>query len=41
MADLCAKLGRADAARVAYDEAIARERDGSVVAFLTARRDAL
>ena len=41
MADLCAKLGRADAARVAYDEAIARERDGSVVAFLKARRDAL
>ena len=41
MADLCAKLGRVDAARVAYDEAIMRERDGSVVAFLTARRDAL
>ncbi len=41
MADLCAKLGRNEAARVAYDEAIARERDASVVAFLTARRDAL
>ena len=41
MADLCAQLGRVEAARVAYDEAITRERDGSVVAFLKARRDAL
>lgn len=41
MADLCAKLGRTDAARVAYDEAIARETDGAVVAFLTKRRDDL
>ncbi len=41
IADLCAKLGRSEAARVAYDEAIARENDLSVVAFLTARRAAL
>jgi len=41
LADLCAKLGRKEAARVAYDEAMAREQDGAVVAFLKARRDAL
>jgi RNA polymerase sigma-70 factor, ECF subfamily len=41
VADLNAKLGRNEAARVAYDEAMARERDGSVVAFLRGRRDAL
>ena len=41
LADLCAKLGRNEAARVAYDEAIAREKDGSVIAFLKARRNAL
>lgn len=41
MADLCAELSRVEAARVAYDEAITRERDGGVVAFLKARRDAL
>jgi RNA polymerase sigma-70 factor, ECF subfamily len=40
-ADLCARLGRADAARAAYDEAIARESDAAVVAFLTARRAAV
>lgn len=40
-ADLCARLGRKDAARVAYDEAIARERDRGVIAFLAQRRDAL
>jgi RNA polymerase sigma-70 factor (ECF subfamily) len=38
-ADLCARLGRAEAARAAYDEAIARESDKAVVAFLEARRD--
>ncbi|MBX9746857.1 MAG: hypothetical protein K2X34_08145 [Hyphomonadaceae bacterium] len=41
IADLCARLGRNEAARVAYDEAISREQDGAVVAFLAARRDAL
>jgi RNA polymerase sigma-70 factor, ECF subfamily len=41
MADLCAKLGRVEAARAAYDEAIARERDPAVQGFLQARRDAL
>lgn len=40
-ADLCARLGRAEAARAAYDEAIARESDKAVVAFLEARRDRL
>ncbi len=40
-ADLCARLGRAEAARAAYDEAILREDDRAVVAFLEARRDAL
>lgn len=40
-ADLLAKLGRADEARAAYDEAIARERDGAVIRFLSERRDAL
>jgi len=40
-ADLCARLGRAEAARAAYDEAIARESDREVVAFLEARRDAV
>lgn len=41
VADLNAKLGRAEAARVAYDEAIARERDAAVVQFLERRRAAL
>jgi RNA polymerase sigma-70 factor (ECF subfamily) len=41
VADLCAKLGRAEAAREAYDEAIARERDTAVVAFLRERRAGL
>ncbi|MGE0532016.1 MAG: RNA polymerase sigma factor [Hyphomonadaceae bacterium] len=40
-ADLCARLGRAEAARAAYDEAILREDDRAVVAFLEARREAL
>lgn len=40
-ADLNAKLGRADAARAAYDEAIARERDAVVARFLAQRRAAL
>jgi RNA polymerase sigma-70 factor (ECF subfamily) len=40
-ADLCARLGRAEAARAAYDEAIARESDRAVVAFLEARRGSL
>jgi RNA polymerase sigma-70 factor (ECF subfamily) len=40
-ADLCARLGRAEAARAAYDEAIARESDAAVIAFLRSRRDGL
>lgn len=40
-ADLCARLGRVEAARAAYAEAIAREQDRGVVAFLMQRRDAL
>lgn len=40
-ADLLAQLKRADAARAAYDEAIARERDGAVIRFLSARRGAV
>lgn len=40
-ADLSGRLGRAEAARVAYDEAIAREDDRAVIAFLQARRDSL
>jgi RNA polymerase sigma-70 factor (ECF subfamily) len=40
-ADLCARLGRVEAARVAFDEAIARESDRAVIAFLEARRDGL
>lgn len=40
-ADLLAQLGRAREAHAAYDEAIARERDGAVIAFLSARRAAL
>ena len=40
-ADLCARLGRSEAARAAYDEAIARENDKAVIAFLEARRDRL
>lgn len=40
-ADLCARLNRAEAARVAYDEAIAREADPVVRNFLQRRRDAL
>jgi RNA polymerase sigma-70 factor, ECF subfamily len=39
-ADLLAKLGRADEARAAYDEAIARERDPAVIRFLSERRAA-
>jgi RNA polymerase sigma-70 factor (ECF subfamily) len=38
-ADLCARLGRKDAARVAYGEAIARETDAAVISFLTGRRN--
>jgi RNA polymerase sigma-70 factor (ECF subfamily) len=41
IADLNAKLGRAEAARAAYDEAIARERDPAVVQFLKERRAGL
>jgi RNA polymerase sigma-70 factor (ECF subfamily) len=37
-ADLCARLGREEAARAAYDEAIAREKDAAVVGFLRERR---
>ncbi len=40
-ADLYAKLGRADEARAAYDEAIARERDSAVIRFLSERRAAV
>jgi RNA polymerase sigma-70 factor (ECF subfamily) len=40
-AHLLAKLGRTGEARHAYDEAIARERDGAVILFLSERRDAL
>ncbi|MBI1188512.1 MAG: RNA polymerase subunit sigma-70 [Alphaproteobacteria bacterium] len=40
-ADLLARLGRREAARAAYDEAIARERDGAVRRFLLGRREAL
>ncbi len=39
-ADLLARLGRADQARAAYDEAIARERDVAVIRFLSDRRAA-
>lgn len=41
VADLNANLGRADAARAAYGEAIARERDSAVIAFLLARQSTL
>lgn len=37
-ADLCARLGDAKAARAAYDEAIARESDPAVRAFLEVRQ---
>ncbi|HWA01549.1 MAG TPA: DUF6596 domain-containing protein [Caulobacterales bacterium] len=40
-ADLLARLGRAAEARIAYDEAIARERDPAVIRFLSERRAAL
>lgn len=40
-ADLLARLGRVEAARAAYDEAIARERDGAVIRFLSERRAGL
>lgn len=40
-ADLLARLGRKAEARTAYDEAIARERDGAVIRFLSERRAAL
>jgi predicted RNA polymerase sigma factor len=40
-ADLLVQLGRAAEARAAYDEAIARERDGAVIRFLSERRAAL
>lgn len=40
-ADLCARLGRTEAAGAAYDEAIARERDRGIIAFLEQRRAAL
>ncbi|MES1197038.1 MAG: DUF6596 domain-containing protein [Pseudomonadota bacterium] len=39
-ADLLARLGRADEASAAYDQAIARERDGAVIRFLSERRAA-
>lgn len=41
IADLAAKLGRTEAARAAYDEAIARESDAAVIAFLAARQKSL
>lgn len=40
-ADVLARLGRGEEARAAYDEAIARERDGAVIRFLSERRAAL
>ena len=40
-ADLLGRLGRADEACAAYNEAIARERDAAVVRFLSDRRSAL
>ncbi|MGD9980443.1 MAG: RNA polymerase sigma factor [Hyphomonadaceae bacterium] len=40
-ADLCARLGYIEAARAAYGEALAREKDRAIIAFLEARRDAL
>lgn len=40
-ADLLGRLGRSDEARIAYDEAIARERDTAVLRFLSERRSAL
>jgi RNA polymerase sigma-70 factor (ECF subfamily) len=40
-ADVLAKLGRAEEARAAYDEAIAREREPAVIRFLSERRRAL
>jgi RNA polymerase sigma-70 factor (ECF subfamily) len=40
-ADLLGRLGRADEARAAYDEAIARERDTAVLRFLSERRAGL
>ncbi len=40
-ADLLAQLDRAVEARAAYDEAIARERDGAVIRFLSERRAGL
>jgi RNA polymerase sigma-70 factor (ECF subfamily) len=40
-ADLLARLHRGEEARAAYDEAIARERDGAVIRFLSQRRAAV
>lgn len=40
-ADVLARLDRAEEARAAYDEAIARERDAAVIRFLSERRGAL
>jgi RNA polymerase sigma-70 factor, ECF subfamily len=37
-ADLLAQVGRGEAARAAYDEAMARERDVAVIKFLSERR---
>jgi hypothetical protein len=37
-ADLLAKLCRREEARWAYEEAIARERDGAIIRFLSERR---
>jgi RNA polymerase sigma-70 factor (ECF subfamily) len=37
-ADLLAQVGRTEAARAAYDEAMARERDVAVIKFLSERR---
>ncbi|MBX3428520.1 MAG: hypothetical protein KF779_02935 [Hyphomonadaceae bacterium] len=38
---LCARLGRVEAARVAYDGAIERADDHALIGFLKQRRDAL
>lgn len=41
VADLCARLGRTEAARAAYDNAIALEKDAAMRAFLTDRQSRL
>ncbi|WP_395646193.1 RNA polymerase sigma factor [Terricaulis sp.] len=40
-ADICARLGKQDEARACYGEAIAREADGAVIAFLRRRQSEL